>query len=753
MIKIPVFQYYFTVEVIDGEGVLLISEGETYAIYGLLYEKIAKVMDGCKTYDDISKLVATKNNFSHVYYALLMLEQKGLICEADNSTSRPVLAYWASESLGGKVSFERFNNAKVFVHSIGKVEGCIIKHAITQENIELTERLEGATLAVVVTDDYLNPELERFNMEVLKSGLPWLLIRPQGKDILIGPWFIPDVTACYQCMRLRLRRHKVAEEFVRRRRCKDGVDLSMVIAALPVTQYLAANLATTEVERFIRSDGRSRLVGEILSLDTQKWSTQYHIVGRLKNCITCGKQKKKNIMPLPLNLTYKETSFFIQDGGGRAVSPESTLDRYKNLISSITGIVSELTLQSQRAAYVYTAGHSSVHEVESLFALQNMLRNSNSGKGMTEIQAKVSALCEAIERFSGEYTGAEYYVKCRFIDSPVATVHPNDCMLYSDRQYQERDCLNSRKSRFNWIPERFNPNEEINWSPVWSLTTSQFKYFPTQYLYYGAPLVENNHRRVIPCCSNGNAAGNTIEEAILQGVLELVERDCVALWWYNRLIKQGVDLTSFNDECFVEFIRYYDSIDRDVWVIDITSDLNIPCFAAISRLRTAEEERILIGFGCHLDAHAAMQRALAEMNQMLDNEGESECKVVNSLISYDDETKNWLKYATLANQPYVGMDISLPLKKKSDYTGLTTRDTLQDILVCREKIECIGLEIFVVDQSQEDIGLPVVKVIIPGLRHFWARFAPGRLYDVPVKLGWLETPRAEEDLNPISIFF
>jgi ribosomal protein S12 methylthiotransferase accessory factor len=45
-----------------------------------------------------------------------------------------------------------------------------------------------------------------------------------------------------------------------------------------------------------------------------------------------------------------------------------------------------------------------------------------------------------------------------------------------------------------------------------------------------------------------------------------------------------------------------------------------------------------------------------------------------------------------------------------------------------------------------------MKAIVPGLRHFWARFAPGRLYDVPVALGWLDAPTAEADLNPVAMF-
>jgi len=46
----------------------------------------------------------------------------------------------------------------------------------------------------------------------------------------------------------------------------------------------------------------------------------------------------------------------------------------------------------------------------------------------------------------------------------------------------------------------------------------------------------------------------------------------------------------------------------------------------------------------------------------------------------------------------------------------------------------------------------VVKVIVPGLRHFWPRFAPGRLYDIPVQLGWLSEPLSEAQLNPVAMF-
>jgi ribosomal protein S12 methylthiotransferase accessory factor len=62
-----------------------------------------------------------------------------------------------------------------------------------------------------------------------------------------------------------------------------------------------------------------------------------------------------------------------------------------------------------------------------------------------------------------------------------------------------------------------------------------------------------------------------------------------------------------------------------------------------------------------------------------------------------------------------------------------------------------GLETLVVDQTRPDLGLCAVKVVVPGLRHFWPRFAPGRLYDVPERLGWTRA-LAEADLNPVPLF-
>jgi len=61
------------------------------------------------------------------------------------------------------------------------------------------------------------------------------------------------------------------------------------------------------------------------------------------------------------------------------------------------------------------------------------------------------------------------------------------------------------------------------------------------------------------------------------------------------------------------------------------------------------------------------------------------------------------------------------------------------------------MEMLVLVQTRHDVGLPVIKVIVPGMRSWWARFAPGRLYSIPVKLKWLESSLQESQLNPDHI--
>ena len=70
-----------------------------------------------------------------------------------------------------------------------------------------------------------------------------------------------------------------------------------------------------------------------------------------------------------------------------------------------------------------------------------------------------------------------------------------------------------------------------------------------------------------------------------------------------------------------------------------------------------------------------------------------------------------------------------------------------------ERVTSIGTPVYLLDATRDDVGVPVVRAIAPGLRPWWSRLADGRLYEVPVALGWRETRMEEQEANPIAMFF
>jgi ribosomal protein S12 methylthiotransferase accessory factor len=379
------------------------------------------------------------------------------------------------------------------------------------------------------------------------------------------------------------------------------------------------------------------------------------------------------------------------------------------------------------------------------------MRSLSGGKGMSDTQARAGALCEALERHSGLFQGNEPQRRARFKELGDAAIHPNDCMRFSERQYRDREAWNEQRWRFNAIPVPFDESAEISWTPVWSMTRREGRYLPTAYCYFRHPVP--HEAACFTTCSNGNAAGNTLEEAILQGFFELVERDSVALWWYSRVRRPGVDLGSF-DEPYLERLRaYLREQGRELWALDLTSDLQIPTFVALSRRTDGPDEQILFGFGSHLDARTALVRAVTEMNQgLLRLQSYRQQELRDHDMAEDRIIADWQVNATRANQPYLVPADGVPPCTAADYPRQCSDDLKEDVLICQRRVESHGMELLVLDQTRPDIGLPVVKVFVPGLRHFWARFAPGRLYDVPVKLGWLSRPLTEEELNSIPMF-
>jgi ribosomal protein S12 methylthiotransferase accessory factor len=320
--------------------------------------------------------------------------------------------------------------------------------------------------------------------------------------------------------------------------------------------------------------------------------------------------------------------------------------------------------------------------------------------------------------------------------------------LYDQRQFADRAAWNATHGAFQHVCDPFDEELERDWTPVWSLTQQRHRLLPTALLYYGGPSTPGAGQ--VRSDSNGNAAGASIEDAVLHGLLELVERDAVAIWWYNRTRQRGVDVRAFGDRWVNQMCAVHAELDREVRVLDVTSDLGVPTMVALSRRRTEQRQDIMLGFGAHPDPAMALRRCFSELNQLmpsvLDGSDEDRAR------SADPDAARWWREATVANQPYLLPDPSVAALVPADYGYAPTCDITADVDALHATLRAKGMELLVLDQTRPDVGLPVVKVIVPGLRGFWARFAPGRLFDVPVGLGRLPAPTPYSELNDFPIF-
>ncbi len=750
VLKIPAVKGHLHLAVIPGEGVLVLAEDTARALCGEAYEKVVPLIDGRRTADEIVDALAGKVDAAEAYYVLYSMQAKGYLAEAA-ALERPLAAYWSAAGVEPSAAAAALAEKQVAVEALGETDAAPMLAALEGCGVR-PGAAEGAALLVVVTDDYVRPELARINDRALQGTRPWLLVRPAGPELWLGPLFKPCETGCWECLRVRLERNRPAHRFVAEKQKLDAPPLT-ARGALPATRAAAFQMAAAAAAQFI-AGAPTGLSGKVLSLDWTTHAAQTHPLLRHPYCRTCGEPQRQELRPVGLKAGK---ALFVRDGGHRSVAPEETIRKYEHLVSPITGVVRVLARArpDDPVAPVYFAGHNGALRLERLEHLKRGLRSGSAGKGMSEAQARASALCEALERYSGEANGTELRCTRRLREwSDAEAMHPNRVMLYSERQFAERERWNARKSRFNVVPEPLDEAQLIDWTPLWSLTEKRHKYLPTQLLYFRSPATRDDRRMFCMGCSNGNAAGNTLEEAILQGFFELVERDATAIWWYNRLRRPAVDVESFGETALVEMVEHYrQRFGRETWALDLTSDLGIPAFVALSRRAGEEQERIFLGLGCHFDARIALLRAFGEMSQMLayDDPHAEDAQAAGSDLE-DEETLRWLRTATLASHPYLAPDPAAPARRLHDFPQQHSGDLLEDIGRCRAIIEARGMEMLVLDQTRRDVGLPVAKVVVPGLRHFWARYAPGRLYDVPVQMGWLERPLREDELNPVPMF-
>ena len=750
---IPLWQPHSRTIIVPPEEIYLITDGDEQVLTGELFTALAPHIDGRATVAEITAKMAAAGTATEqeVPAAIEILMDHGFVVDSSEVTGpADVYRMWWRDHITADLP-----QTMVAVVGVGDVPTAEIRASISAHKLGVTEDLAAASALVVIADDYLNPDIEPVAQEACELGTPVLLANICGVRPTIGPW-LGAPGPCWNCLAVRLQFNRQVEK----RLLGEGERMGPIAKGWTPTTLahaggeISLELLRTFVGRPNANAHQDPSISQMTVIDHLNGDRSTHHVVRRPQCATCG--EPLTIENVPVEIVLETGALDARDDGSyRRLTPQQTLDTYGHQVSRVTGVVEHL----QRT----NLDNDVTHVVESGVNLATVkkgakvcgFRQNAGGKGTTPEQARAGALAEAIERYAATYAGDEPSMVSSMTALGDLAIDPRKCALFSDHQYDIREEWNAARNGKHVIPKRFDPDVEMPWSPLWSLTEQRRVWLPTSYSYYN--YVGEYPRNGCNSDSNGNAAGTSIEDAILQGFFELVERDAVATWWYNGISRPGVDIdayaSTYEDSYFNRLRTHYSEIlDREIWALDVTSDLGIPAFVAASRARTGLP-RILLGFGAHRDPRGALLRSLTEMNQMLGMIGAMEAQGAPTELDVSKPEVNWWYTPTMATHPYVLPDPTQPLTTPADHAHDWTKDGKANVERVVKLLADNDLTMSVANMTKPDIGMPVVKVVVPGIRHFWPRFAPGRLYDVPVKMGWRETALTEAELNPTPIFW
>ncbi|WP_165419451.1 TOMM precursor leader peptide-binding protein [Rhizobium leguminosarum] len=746
----------FSTYVVGERQLLLLSEQRSFRLIGRLYLALLPYLDGKRTGEEIIRAFSGAAPEERLRAALSNLFAKNYACYFDTKAPMEQQALWVELGLAPDSAEVNLARHKIAITAAGDVGTNVeTARALATVASQIGLRLvadDEADILIVSVDDYLHHDLGAKNLELRRARRSWMPFKAGGTIPLIGPLFRPTGQPCWTCLGNRMMENRPGDLLVG----------EAAAAARPARAYntatlgLATNFAALELARALAEENLAKLERHVLSLDFATRTYGEHLVRPLPGCPVCGEaydaERELRRADKPLELTSRPIQPLV-DGGWRVFPAAEVVRGLERYVSPLTGVISGLENCSLAEGLpVFRARQT--HPVQITPRQNRRLGRPGgaAGKGMSAVQAKASCLAEAMERYLCGYTGREPRKRTTWAALGASAPHPHTCLNFSERQYDTREEWNKSNDGINQVPERFDEVRAIEWTPAWSLSHNERRWLPTRYCYFNYADVEEPVKRTdnafCRADSNGCASGSTLEEAILQGFFELIERDACALWWYNQVRRPAFDLDAIEDPFVRRTRAHFAEVNRGLHVLDLTNDLGIPVAIAVG-YKLNDGKSMMLGLGAHLDVRVAVSRAVAEMNQTLALAAQADAWPMQQANGEEAAIPSWLENHSLETDVYCAPN---GVSDVGGHPRPPVGNLKEAVEFCMRAVTDRGHDMIVLDQSRPEIDFAAARVVIPGLRHFWARFREGRLYDAPVRLGWLDRPKIEDELNPIPFF-
>ena len=378
---------------------------------------------------------------------------------------------------------------------------------------------------------------------------------------------------------------------------------------------------------------------------------------------------------ISLNDAYKK----VTDDQDKIISPEETVRVFKEKAAGLDLDILENTVRIDNGrldipVYFSVCGKD---------ARSVTGTNKQMGKGATPAQSEASAVMELAERFSffsfrndslNFFTDTYRQVEDKAIpfDLIARSVHDSN-----------RDELNITREFFSDLP--------FKWTPAYNLTRKQAMLVPFDWFF-----MINEF--------NGPSAGNCREEAICQGISEIVERHVSSLVSMEKRQVPRIDPWTSADPLVQEMLKKYEKEGIQLVVSDFTLTTGIPTVAVLAwdPATFPEKSEIIWTAGTAPDPHKALSRALTEVAQLAGD--------FNSKANY--VASGLPKFQSLDEADYIiKSDRTLSMEDLPDLSDANIRIEIERYLAVLEKQ---GFEVFLIDTMHEGLKIPAFYTIIPG---------------------------------------
>lgn len=620
-----------------------------------------------------------------------------------------------------------------------------VRAAVSRRHPSAAEDSDRCAALLTVDDGWQDAD------RTSRPDLPWLPVRVELGNVVIGPLELPGRPGCAQCARTRRQRalgqDSPRAELLRRHGDRLAERPSPLLSAW--ARDTVAAFVEAEAAAVLDDPERAGTRNAITIIGLAGLTADSHPFLPDPCCPRCGSLPDDGppvLMDTPRPKLDRDTY--------RVRSLDTGWDGLlRTYVDGHTGIVQQLDV---RTDYAYPM-------VSAPLRLPDGIQEAGFGRGLDYTGCERTALAEALERLGGARPGGRRTtVRAGYEQVADRAVCPTDLGLYPPDRYADPE----------FPYPAFTPDLEINW--VWghSFGRGGPVLVPEDYAYYRTRHGNDTARPLAYEVSNGCALGGCLEEAALHGILELAERDAFLLTWYARLPVPRVDLDTVADPAvrlLVERIRQ--DTGHRVAAFATTPEHGIATSWVMAvHPGDAVEPAAICAAGAHFDPEKALLNGLLELTANLGwNRAayREELRRIEGMVADPHQVREMRDHALLYCHPDAydrfaflpGEETARPVAEAFARATCRPRhaDLRDDLAEVVERFTARGLDVIVVDQTTDEhraAGFACAKVIIPGLLpmtfgHRMSRtHGLPRLYDLPARLGYRDGPLEPADVNP-----